>query len=133
MPPYKRRHEVIDLTGDDTVTAPKTKNPRTKASAGRAIVSSSNPGLPQPYQAAAVGSAAVQATFDDDEAELIGATQSDDGPAFQLYGKLDNKIVGCRYYNGLVTPNEIVVLRREPRNQSVSPKCIDFQDLNLSD
>lgn len=44
-------------------------------------------------------------------------TQADDGLALELYGTHDNKIVGCRYYNGIVSPGEVVVLRREPTNQ----------------
>ncbi|PSR78515.1 RAD5-like protein [Coniella lustricola] len=117
MPPYKRRREVIDLTGDDAVAAPKAKNSRSRAPASRHIASSSNPRLAQSSQAAVIDSAAARGSFYDDETDPIGATQSDDGPAYQLYGKLDNKIVGCRYYTGLVTAGEIVVLRREPRNQ----------------
>lgn len=54
---------------------------------------------------------------DDDEPELTGLTQSDDGPLLEFYGSIDDKIVGCRYYNGIVSPGEVVILRREPRNQ----------------
>lgn len=58
-------------------------------------------------------------SFGDDEAEVLDLTQADDGPALELYGTHDNKIVGCRYYNGIVSPGEVVVLRREPTNQYV--------------
>jgi len=30
---------------------------------------------------------------------------------------VDGKIVGIRYYNGVATPGELVVLKREPQNQ----------------
>jgi SWI/SNF-related matrix-associated actin-dependent regulator of chromatin subfamily A3 len=46
----------------------------------------------------------------------VDLTQADDEP-LELYGKLDNKIVGVRYYNGIASPGETVVLRREPTNQ----------------
>lgn len=53
----------------------------------------------------------------DDELEVINLTQADDtGSSVELYGSLDNKIVGVRYYNGVVTPGEMVLCRREPRN-----------------
>jgi SWI/SNF-related matrix-associated actin-dependent regulator of chromatin subfamily A3 len=34
----------------------------------------------------------------------------------EFYGTMDNKIVGVRYYNGIVTPGESVLCRREPSN-----------------
>jgi SWI/SNF-related matrix-associated actin-dependent regulator of chromatin subfamily A3 len=36
---------------------------------------------------------------------------------YELYGILDTKIVGCRFYDGRVTLGEYVTVRREPRNQ----------------
>lgn len=54
--------------------------------------------------------------YDDESEELLDLTQSDDSPIREFYGSIDNKIVGCRYYNGIVTPNEVVILRREPSN-----------------
>ncbi|OAL20802.1 hypothetical protein AYO20_11474 [Fonsecaea nubica] len=36
---------------------------------------------------------------------------------FQLYGILNTKIVGCRFYDGQATVGEYVRVRREPRNQ----------------
>lgn len=53
-----------------------------------------------------------QDSFDDD----LDLTQGDDGPIREFYGTIDNKIVGCRFYNGIATPNEVVVLKREPSN-----------------
>jgi SWI/SNF-related matrix-associated actin-dependent regulator of chromatin subfamily A3 len=60
-----------------------------------------------------------QRSFADEEPEILDLTQADDGPALQLYGTTENKIVGCRYYDGIVSPGELVVLRREPSNPSV--------------
>jgi SWI/SNF-related matrix-associated actin-dependent regulator of chromatin subfamily A3 len=56
--------------------------------------------------------------IDDDEALLIDdRAPYDEGPSYDLYGTHDAKIVGVRYYNGVVTPHELVVLHREPHNQ----------------
>lgn len=55
--------------------------------------------------------------IDDEEAALIGLTQDDEGASFDLYGTHDAKIVGLRYYDGVVTPHELVMLQREPQNQ----------------
>lgn len=45
-------------------------------------------------------------------------SQNDDDPvsSYELYGTLDTKIVGVRYYNGVVNPGEKVLCRREPSN-----------------
>ncbi|KAI0132209.1 helicase-like protein [Xylariales sp. AK1849] len=53
----------------------------------------------------------------DDEDEVIDLTQEDEGSSLDLYGTLDNKIVGVRYYSGVATPHELVSCRREPTNQ----------------
>ncbi|ROW14507.1 hypothetical protein VPNG_03176 [Cytospora leucostoma] len=124
MPPrQKRPHEVIDLTGDADDVQPRAKNPRT-ASASHSSrnsgssssqipwLSSSN--IPGQYLA---WQQRVNNNFADEEPELLDLTQADDGPVLQLYGTIENKVVGCRYYNGIVSPGEVVVLRREPSNQ----------------
>ncbi|KAI3331755.1 hypothetical protein HD806DRAFT_168708 [Xylariaceae sp. AK1471] len=36
--------------------------------------------------------------------------------SLEFYGTMDNKIVGVRYYNGIVTPGESILCRREPSN-----------------
>ncbi|KAI1367904.1 SNF2 family N-terminal domain-containing protein [Xylaria arbuscula] len=36
--------------------------------------------------------------------------------SFEYYGSMDNKIVGVRYYNGIVTPGESILCCREPSN-----------------
>lgn len=133
MPPRKRPREVIDLTGDDS-PLPKAKLPRTISSSSR---SSHYPAYAQPTQSSQASSYTVgnsqpssshapsqrltsqqrNDSFGDEEPENLDLTQADDGPTLELYGTHDNKIVGCRYYNGIVSPGEVVVLRREPNNQ----------------
>lgn len=53
---------------------------------------------------------------DDDEEEdgsqeAPGASQNynEDEASYVLYGKWDSKAVGCRYYNGMVTMEEMVM------------------------
>ncbi|KAI5865100.1 SNF2 family N-terminal domain-containing protein [Durotheca rogersii] len=48
----------------------------------------------------------------------IDLTQADDGPAssMELYGIMNSKIVGVRYYSGMVSLGERVLCRREPGN-----------------
>ncbi|KAI1499305.1 RAD5-like protein [Biscogniauxia marginata] len=54
----------------------------------------------------------------DDEEDVIDLTQDNDdnSPPIELYGTMDNKIVGVRHYDALVTPGEAILCRREPRN-----------------
>lgn len=132
MPPTKRPHEVIDLTDDDPVVGksakPRFSGPSSQSSLyngssqrgqGQSSYASSSQPLSQ-YGSASQrsGYGYPPSSFADDEPEVLDLTQ-DDGPALQLYGTTDNKIVGCRYYDGIVSPGELVVLRREPSNPSV--------------
>lgn len=135
MPPRKRPREVVDLTGDDN-PVPRAKHPRGTASASQSsrVPSYARPtqssqgssyaiGYSQPSSSVAPGqrfaSQQLNDPFGEDEPEILDLTQADDGPTLELYGTHDNKIVGCRYYNGIVSPGEVVVLRREPSNQQV--------------
>lgn len=117
MPPrQKRPREIIDLTDGD-LTPPRTKNPRTTASAGQSTYYS-NSQSSQPTQSSQRPTWQQRDdTFAHDEPEVLDLTQPDDEPALALYGTIDNKIVGCRYYDGIVSVGEVVVLRREPSNQ----------------
>lgn len=38
-------------------------------------------------------------------------------PEHRHSGNLETKIVGVRFYNGIATPGEHVILKREPQNQ----------------
>lgn len=127
LPRKKRAHDIIDLTGDD-FPLPKTKNQRTAApsSSVRSMQSSqgssyqNNSAPSYSYSTSSNGSSqrlvSQQHSLFDDELDLMDLTQADDGPVLQHYGDIDNKIVGVRFYNGLVSPGEVVVLRRDPMN-----------------
>lgn len=134
MPPSKRPHDFIDLTDDSPVRA-KPKKPRTTASSNQVYSGSSTAQTSQSTQGSQRAAyspssssrvlpnkqsrtpASQQRDLFDDEPELIDLTQADDGPIFEFYGTIDHKIVGVRYYNGIVSPGEVVILRREPNNQ----------------
>ena len=49
-----------------------------------------------------------------EDSELAGAMQETHD--LELYGHIETKIVGCRYYSGYVAVNEMVMARREPGN-----------------
>ncbi|KAK0621623.1 SNF2 family N-terminal domain-containing protein [Bombardia bombarda] len=104
--PTKRAREVVDLVdGLDAENGRQAKTPRvhgsTRIGSSQASSSATHP----------TSSGAVY------EPEAIDLTQSDDGPAHELYGSLDGKIVGVRYYSGVATVGELVICHREPSNQ----------------
>lgn len=134
MAPIKRPHEVIDLT-DDSPVKPRIRRPRTNTSSSQVYPGSSTARPSQSAQASqrtgssptsssrietnreGQGPASQQRDPFEDEPELVDLTQADDGPVFGLYGTINNKVVGVRYYSGIVSPGEVVILRREPTNQ----------------
>lgn len=64
---------------------------------------------------------ATQEWEDDEHAhQVVDLTQQDDDASaegLEEYGVLDIKIVGIRYYTGIVTVGEQVIFRREPQNR----------------
>ncbi|KAL9108964.1 MAG: hypothetical protein Q9227_006360 [Pyrenula ochraceoflavens] len=42
--------------------------------------------------------------------------ENEDSETYELYGNIDTKIVGVRYYNGRVTQGEYALVKREPGN-----------------
>lgn len=76
-------------------------------------------------QSGAPGSSQTDAIYVDDDDEEADASQ--DAPdasqgynehaySYGLYGAVQEKIVGVRYYNGYATLGEMVMCRREPNN-----------------
>lgn len=115
MPPQQKRpREVIDLTEEGD--APRAKNARGISGTRRALSNGLSTAHIRASQDSSQRLAYQQRDSFDDEPELLDLTQSDDGPPLQLYGTIENKIVGIRYYTGLVSPGEVVILRREPSN-----------------
>ena len=122
----KRKVEAIDLTGsDDEDVAPtqsrkisradhRTLNPdRSLNSSEARSVFAGQPTQAQRDQWAADGD---EAGIDD----LIASTQdgdmNDTDDMLELYGTLQTKIVGVRFYHGHATIGEHVIIRREPTN-----------------
>ncbi|KAK6220366.1 rad5-like protein (SNF2 family domain-containing protein) [Colletotrichum tabaci] len=125
MPPQKRGLPVIDLVSSDDDSAPR---PSKRVSGNRSVSLGSQTGArafrgapsnTQPFASfgAIPGSSSQPHTYYDTDEELIDLTQAPDGPPRELYGTLDNKIVGVRYYNGYASPGELVICLREPNNQ----------------
>jgi SWI/SNF-related matrix-associated actin-dependent regulator of chromatin subfamily A3 len=52
----------------------------------------------------------------DDEPEAIDLSQDRSRPEKELYGHIDIKIVGIRYYDGYAVDGEMVMPQREPSN-----------------
>ena len=110
MPPStnsKRKIEVIDLIdSDDEPTNPARKAPR----------AANHPGIYSQSER----DTWVISDDDNDANELMHNSQDGGGgldEGFDLYGILQTKIVGVRYYNGYATLGEHVLIRREPSNQ----------------
>lgn len=97
MPHPKRKHDTIDLTGDEDV------------------YSSSQSRHPPPSQEER------DIWLEEHEAEdIIVASQdgNDESTAtYQLYSIVETKIVGVQYYNGIATAGEYVMIIREPQNR----------------
>ncbi|KAK2040137.1 SNF2 family domain-containing protein [Colletotrichum somersetense] len=127
MPPKKRGPPVIDLVSSDS-DGDSAPRPTKRASGNRSVTLSGQAGArgvgnvrfnAQPAVSSGVitGPSSQAHTYYDTDEELIDLTQAPDGPPRELYGTLDNKIVGVRYYNGYASPGEVVVCLREPNNQ----------------
>ncbi|KAK8059716.1 hypothetical protein PG996_009646 [Apiospora saccharicola] len=89
---------------------PPAKNPRLSSS------QTSGPRSSLPANASSQPPAASQSVYGEEE-DPIDLTQDDSQSSLELYGSVENKIVGVRYYNGVATPHELVVLRREAHNK----------------
>ncbi|KAJ3944464.1 uncharacterized protein N0V96_005996 [Colletotrichum fioriniae] len=123
MPPKKRSIAVIDLVssdGEDGSAQRPSKRPaghRLGPSPASGRIYGTTPSSSQPRLssgALAPRSSTQSADYDDD---LVDLTQAPDGPPRELYGYLDNKIVGVRYYNGYASAGEVVYDRNAIRDR----------------
>lgn len=113
----KRPNSWVDLTGDDDEhPPPQRKHPR---------VSINGPSTqPPPTQSLSNTNISSQrdswttsTTQVGEEDDIIDLTQDhDEGSGWICVGIIEDKIVGVRYYNGMATPGEQVMIRREPGN-----------------
>ncbi|KAJ5921227.1 hypothetical protein N7466_009553 [Penicillium verhagenii] len=121
MPPRKRKSDVVDLVEDeDDARAAKINrsapylDPQNISNGERFGQSAEFLPLSQISQFAGADDEDAQA------AELVQGSQALDESGLSntmLYGSLETKIVGVRFYRGIATPGEYVILKREPRNQ----------------
>lgn len=103
----KRNAGFVDLTGDDQNTPPRRKK-------ARVTVNQPQGSQPQASQSLSGREAWTEA---DEDNEVLDLTQdADEGAGWTCVGAIDGKIVGIRYYNGLATPGENVLVKREPNN-----------------
>jgi SWI/SNF-related matrix-associated actin-dependent regulator of chromatin subfamily A3 len=137
----KRRVEAIDLTSDDTPFYSSSSQPRAHSlsfqSQGYAdsqgYSSSPHRAPKQPRtaynqaQRTTSGASQADAIFieeDEDDAsqEVPDATQAYNQQQYDytLYGTIQAKIVGVRYYSGYATTGEMVVLTQTPFKRSTS-------------
>ncbi|KAF3005902.1 hypothetical protein E8E13_009536 [Curvularia kusanoi] len=134
MPPKKRQY--INLEDEESpFNSPKDATP--SSSARNANPSSSaarehQRAPKQPRTASSTQPARTATGSSQHDALVIESDDDDDASqeepdssqgyneqqySYSLYGTLNNKIVGVRYYNGYATLGEMVVCRREPANQ----------------
>ncbi|KAJ9657626.1 hypothetical protein H2198_004154, partial [Neophaeococcomyces mojaviensis] len=136
MPKAKRKSHTIDLTGDSDAEndyrrkSAKRKKPSFPVSPVASNISlTSSPtnygGLPRMSQTHSQTerdswSATQERALDDDIRREINLTQDDDDEdayeSRQLYGIMNTKIVGVRFYTGHASVGEYVIIRREPQN-----------------
>jgi SWI/SNF-related matrix-associated actin-dependent regulator of chromatin subfamily A3 len=106
----KRSSEWIDLTADDD-DIPRSSRPQKQVRRVGGPASSSQP------QASQSLTTHDQWGLENGEDEIIDLSQDvDEGHEWTNMGSLKDKIVGVRYYNGLASPGEQVLIKREPGN-----------------
>ncbi|KAI0398989.1 SNF2 family N-terminal domain-containing protein [Xylaria palmicola] len=95
--------------------------PRSRSSAAGGLPSSSLPSRHAPPSSLSSssqpdhGALLFEDNVFDDAADDAGA-DGPDGQLLEYYGAMDGKIVGVRYYHGIVTPGESILCYREPTN-----------------
>ncbi|KUJ16374.1 putative SWI/SNF-related matrix-associated actin-dependent regulator of chromatin subfamily A member 3-like 1 [Mollisia scopiformis] len=111
----KRPNSWVDLTGDDDENLPpQRKQVRVSGVSAqpRSSQSLSSSNLSSQRDSWVASTAPVG-----EEDEIIDLSQDrDEGFGWDCVGVIEDKIVGVRYYNGLATPGEQVMIRREPGN-----------------
>jgi SWI/SNF-related matrix-associated actin-dependent regulator of chromatin subfamily A3 len=112
----KRANSWVDLTGEDDENPPPQRK--------HARVSINGPSTqPPPSQSLSSHPSSQRDSWVDstaqvgEEDDIIDLTQDrDEASGWLCVGIIEDKIVGVRYYNGMATPGEQVMIRREPGN-----------------
>ncbi|KAI8935986.1 hypothetical protein NX059_007489 [Plenodomus lindquistii] len=110
----KRRIETIDLSHD----APPSHNTSSHRTPKQPRTTYHQPPGTSPANAVVLDDDDSDDNDDDASQEALGSAQGYNEQQYDyvLYGSLNNKIVGVRFYNGYATTGEMVVCRREPHN-----------------
>lgn len=115
----KRASEWVDLTADNEER--EFWNP-SSSSGSRKQARSSQTGGPSSSRSQPQASQSLTAhdqwgVLENGEDEIIDLSQDvDEGHGWTNLGSLRDKIVGVRFYNGLASPGEQVMIKREPGN-----------------
>ncbi|KAJ5657727.1 uncharacterized protein N7484_001376 [Penicillium longicatenatum] len=117
MAPRKRKSDVVGLTDNNEARAAKVNRP-TPYLDPQDISNGERFGESTDF----IPLTQVPGADEDDAqaTELVEGSQDVDESSpssSMLYGNLETKIVGVRFYNGIATPGEHVILKREPHNQ----------------
>ncbi|KAI1482385.1 SNF2 family N-terminal domain-containing protein [Daldinia eschscholtzii] len=115
MPPAKRR-PTAHPTGEPRSKSARRDNGVSSQSSSQALDFSAPPSSLGHANRPPPRSSWVVIDDDDDGVPDPSQNNEDLSSSYELYGTLDNKIVGVRYYDGVVNPGEKVLLRREPSN-----------------
>lgn len=100
----KRNAGLVDLTGDSDNENTPTQRKQVRVTAS------------QPQSSQSLGGREAWAEADEDNEVLDLSQDADEGSGWICLGAIDGKIVGIRYYDGLATIGEQVMIRREPGN-----------------
>ncbi|KAI1767745.1 SNF2 family N-terminal domain-containing protein [Hypoxylon sp. FL1150] len=117
MAPVKRQ-PVIDLTTDESEPkAPRRQDRSFARSSSQVSAAYDSQSIPPPSSLGHSLQQPPRASWgvDDDDPDQ-SQDQADPTNLYELYGTSDIKIVGVRYYNGVINPGERVLCRREPSN-----------------
>jgi len=113
----KRPSAYFDLTGDDE-NQPQPKQARVSVNQLAPSSQGSSSQLQVPSASQPLGSQrdAWGGSTALEEEEIIDLTQEEEGFGWTCIGAIDGKIVGIRYYVGVATVGEQVMVKREPGN-----------------
>lgn len=109
---------VIDLTGDENLR-PRAKQPRLNPPSAAQPRPSQSFGSSQSSQSWSSSSQAARGSWQEtsEEYDIIDLSQEDSEVSQWSYmGAIHDNIVGIRYYNGVATIGEQVMVKREPTN-----------------
>ena len=103
----KRASSWVDLTGsDDENSAPQPKQARVSASQS----------APQPRPSQSLNARDAWGDPDEEDEVLDLSQDADEGNGWVCVGSINAKVVGVRYYHGVATMGEQVMVKREPGN-----------------